>query len=652
MRDLFTILVLSVLCITVCAQDIILPSTITEVTVYEQGATIHREIDLSAFSGVSYVLFDSLPYDLSKPTIQVNVDDHLEIISITNKVLTYKEIDEKELLPFYELNSKVRDSISYIQKVMQALSDEKNLILKHDNFSSEDGDNVAKVKDAAALYETRLKEIYLSELKYQRSIRSLNNEISANNIEISSLSAVGKYFTQIKVKVRNPQNRKGNISLSYYVNQASWYSFYDARISSQNSKLQHKAYITQTTGEDWKDVSISLSNKSPIRKNMAPSLIPKWQSVREVKGKSKNEYSEGILLDANTGEPILFATVAIVGTRIGVETDLDGLFKIHNPNRNSLEFSYVGYTSFRAEASNDQFMKVSMTEGDLADEIVITEYKVPLIEFDNTTSGATVTSEDMRNLPTKNINYLASRTAGVRAENQQSSVYYVDGVRTQTNSKATESFARQAVSSRAQRSFNQVTIKLEDPYTIPSDGQAYDVMVANHSIDYLREYYIAPAMEQKAYCKVGLKDWQRYDLFSGNANIFVDGFFGGVTKLNMGGSSDTLWLDIGPDEGVDVSREELKDYNKKTFLKRKIVEEKRFKVIVTNNKDVEVQVTVAEALPVSQNEDLEVTVNQLSNGVMNPDTGIVEWDLKLNAGESIELMVDYQLKYRKDYALN
>ena len=269
-------------------------------------------------------------------------------------------------------------------------------------------------------------------------------------------------------------------------------------------------------------MKISLSNKSPIRKNTAPSLIPKWQSVKEVKGKTKNEYSEGILIDANTGEPLLFATVAIVGTRVGVESDLDGFFKIHNPQKRPLEFSFVGYSPFRAEASNDQFMKVSLSEGVSADEIVITQYKTPLIEFDNTTSSSIVTSEDIGGLLTRNINSIATSTTGVRGSRKHSGVYYVDGVRVGSNANRSKISLRQAVSSRAQRSFNQVTIELEDPYSISSDGQPYDVMVANHEIEYLRKYYIAPAMEKMVYCKVGVDDWQMYDLFSGNANIFTE----------------------------------------------------------------------------------------------------------------------------------
>ena len=45
---------------------------------------------------------------------------------------------------------------------------------------------------------------------------------------------------------------------------------------------------------------------------------------------------------------------------------------------------------------------------------------------------------------------------------------------------------------------------------------------------------------------------------------------------------------------------------------------------------------MVEAKPVSQDENLEVTINDLLNGVMSRGRGKVEWDLKLISGQSIE----------------
>ncbi len=114
---------------------------------------------------------------------------------------------------------------------------------------------------------------------------------------------------------------------------------------------------------------------------------------------------QGKVTDATSNEPILFGTVALMkdGNIVkGVETDLDGnyYFSDINPGSYDVEASYVGYTPARqtgvvVKADKSNKLDLQIAEGVLADEIVITEYKVPLIEFDNTTSGGTVTSEDI-----------------------------------------------------------------------------------------------------------------------------------------------------------------------------------------------------------------------------------------------------------------
>lgn len=83
-------------------------------------------------------------------------------------------------------------------------------------------------------------------------------------------------------------------------------------------------------------------------------------------------------------------------------------------------------------------VKTNLKEGILVDAVHIVAYTVPLIEMDHTTSGATVTAEAIRSLPTKSINAIAASTAGVsstmdeisiRGSRSNSIVYYVDGVR-------------------------------------------------------------------------------------------------------------------------------------------------------------------------------------------------------------------------------
>jgi len=159
---------------------------------------------------------------------------------------------------------------------------------------------------------------------------------------------------------------------------------------------------------------------------------------------------EGKVTDAATGEPILFGTVALFKNDVlitGVETDLDGnyFFSDIDPGTYDIESSYIGYTPQKqvgviVKAGRTNRLDFAISEGVLMDAIEIVEYKVPLIEIDNTTSGATVTAAAIRSLPIKDISAIAATTAGIssagddgelsiRGSRSDATVYYVDGVR-------------------------------------------------------------------------------------------------------------------------------------------------------------------------------------------------------------------------------
>jgi len=158
---------------------------------------------------------------------------------------------------------------------------------------------------------------------------------------------------------------------------------------------------------------------------------------------------QGKVTNLETGEPVLFGTVALYKNGVlatGTETDFDGNFSFSNidPGTYDVEVSYVGYQSQRIEkvvvlAGKANKLDVKLSEGVTLDEIEVVDYKVPLIEQDNTTSGGVVTAEKIRNLPTKSINALAATTAGlssidggaitVRGSRSNATDYYIDGIR-------------------------------------------------------------------------------------------------------------------------------------------------------------------------------------------------------------------------------
>ncbi|MEZ4961600.1 MAG: carboxypeptidase regulatory-like domain-containing protein [Saprospiraceae bacterium] len=164
---------------------------------------------------------------------------------------------------------------------------------------------------------------------------------------------------------------------------------------------------------------------------------------------SAQQSLQGTMTDAESGEPIIFGTVALYknGKLItGTETDLDGFYSIPelDPGTYDVAFSYTGYQELRitdveVSASKANKLDAKISAGVTLTEIVVT-YEKPLIEQDNTTQGKTLSSEEIKNLPTRNVNALASLSAGVasadegddlsiRGSRANATNYYLDGIR-------------------------------------------------------------------------------------------------------------------------------------------------------------------------------------------------------------------------------
>ena len=164
----------------------------------------------------------------------------------------------------------------------------------------------------------------------------------------------------------------------------------------------------------------------------------------------------GKVIDEESKEPISFGTIALFKNGVlvtGTETDVEGYFNFPDmdPGLYDVEASYLGYKSRRitgvkvlAGKSTKLDIQLGSDGGVVLQEITIVEYKVPLIEQDNTTSGSVITSDQIRSLPTRNINALAATTAGLAAADEGKAItirgsrsdatnYYIDGIRIQGN---------------------------------------------------------------------------------------------------------------------------------------------------------------------------------------------------------------------------
>lgn len=148
--------------------------------------------------------------------------------------------------------------------------------------------------------------------------------------------------------------------------------------------------------------------QNELRQGMRPNPYEKTGAL--VRGKT---------VDEETGEPILFANIALYVNGVllgGTQSDFDGNFEIWVPKSGGygLEVSYVGYQTSRVEfAGPISYAEISLQPGVVLEEVQVVGYSVPLIEVDNTTQGIQVSGDLIQ----------------VRGSRSDATDYYIDGVR-------------------------------------------------------------------------------------------------------------------------------------------------------------------------------------------------------------------------------
>ncbi|MCB9309742.1 MAG: SusC/RagA family TonB-linked outer membrane protein [Lewinellaceae bacterium] len=127
----------------------------------------------------------------------------------------------------------------------------------------------------------------------------------------------------------------------------------------------------------------------------------------------------------SAGEALIGANVAVVGAEgVGTITDIDGMFSLKVPaDASTLKVSYTGYESQEISIVGLNTVDVTLAEGKLLDEVVVTALGIKRNSREVPYANQTVKAEDLLALPSKNtLEALRGKTAGVKISTGSGSV--------------------------------------------------------------------------------------------------------------------------------------------------------------------------------------------------------------------------------------
>jgi hypothetical protein len=163
---------------------------IKAVTIYQQGALITREGNISIPKGKSTLIFTGLPAKITPSGIQISATNNILIVSVTHNIdYLNKSITDKELTSLHKKQRALNDSIKVLNNLKTVYSQEKTMILSNSSIAGDNGVNIDDLQKAAAFFRKRLTEIETTTHKIDNDLYELKNElynVSKQLLELNS----------------------------------------------------------------------------------------------------------------------------------------------------------------------------------------------------------------------------------------------------------------------------------------------------------------------------------------------------------------------------------------------------------------------------------------------------------------------------------
>lgn len=276
------------------AQPVEVSSRITEVTVFSDRALVTRQVSVRLSGGVQTVKLSNLPGMIEQESVSVRGkgDSKITLYGAALQVIQLEEAQSPEVV-------KLEKELQLLQDKRQSFENSK-LVLKNklkflESIQASSSETVGKdlvtqqpalkdVSEVMAFVEHESQNAYDKSVSIDRDIEEVNKEINRVERELNQLrEQQWRQRSDIVIDLESQGAQEAVLEVSYRVLQAYWKTRYEVRATSQSQELPWmvQGVVRQNTGEDWKDVKLTLSTAKPALSGRMPEIQPWYLRKRE-----------------------------------------------------------------------------------------------------------------------------------------------------------------------------------------------------------------------------------------------------------------------------------------------------------------------------------------------------------------------------------
>jgi uncharacterized protein (TIGR02231 family) len=275
------VLVAAMAATTARSADLEATSAVDAVTVYPDGASVTRAVTIELSGGEDTLVLKDFPLALDPSSLRVEgeADGRLTIGAVDTK--PPRAVPPVNLPELDKRIEALKDERANLQGAVAAATARRKFA---ERFAETSPAGIGEKGEARPISEWRAaftavsEEVAIADAAVrdaERKQREIDREIARLESD-RSIKPPSKLEVRIGLSTANPI--KATLRITYAVRNARWTPLYDARLDTGAKdrkpaiELVRRAEITQTTGEDWQDVALSVSTVRSARGTAAPEL--------------------------------------------------------------------------------------------------------------------------------------------------------------------------------------------------------------------------------------------------------------------------------------------------------------------------------------------------------------------------------------------
>ncbi len=251
---------------------------IDNATVYLRGAELTHSTTALLKSGSYDVYIDGISPNIEINSLKVSANGVLiSAVEFSNDYMTPKEESNKvkklkdSLEIYHQQLLDFTNDLAIQKQLLKILTDATNSNMNQKEHSvsiTEITSNLELYKSKAASIQKLIDYDNKNITKTKAVIARLTSQIEQDEIKNRQKTGL------LRLAISVPEKVTTKFKVTYFTSNASWTPCYDINIPSIADKinLQAKAQVKQTTGLDWNNVKLTLSNAVPNRSSEAPIL--------------------------------------------------------------------------------------------------------------------------------------------------------------------------------------------------------------------------------------------------------------------------------------------------------------------------------------------------------------------------------------------